>query len=113
MGRWDGRPLSELWAAERNLVEEWWADPEGFRLPDGESLSELRTRVLRSFSEVLERHWGQAVCLLGHGGVNRVILFEALGVPLGRYHSVAQDYGCLNLVEYYPGGNAVVRLLNG
>ncbi|MBE0618892.1 MAG: histidine phosphatase family protein, partial [Proteobacteria bacterium] len=113
MGRWDARSFRELWQEERRLVEAWWRDLEGFIVPDGESLAQLRDRVLPPLRAALARHLGQTLCLVAHGGVNRVILFDALGLPLARFHSLAQDYGCLNLVEYFPDGAAVVRLVNG
>lgn len=113
MGSWDGRRFSELWAEKRVLLEQWWADPEGFRLPGGESLGQLRRRVLGFFFEILARHPGETVCLVAHGGVTRVILLDTLGMPLSRFHSLAQDHGCLNLIDYYPDGNSVVRLVNG
>jgi len=113
MGRWDDRPYREVWREEPALLEAWWADLEGFVLPGGESLAQLRARVLPALRSVLARHPGETLCLVAHGGVNRVILFDALGLPLGRFHSLAQDYGCLNLVEYYPDGRSVVRLVNG
>lgn len=112
MGRWDARSFRELWREERSLVQAWWADLEGFAVPGGESLAGLRDRVLPALRACLARHAGESVCLVAHGGVNRVILFDALGLPLGRFHALAQDYGCLNLVEYFPDGNAVVRLVN-
>jgi alpha-ribazole phosphatase len=113
MGRWDALPMAEVWRRERDLLEAWWADLEGFVVPGGESMGQLRDRVLPALNAVLARHPGETVCLVAHGGVNRVILFEAVGIPLGRFHVLAQDYGCLNLLEYYPDGKVVVRLVNG
>jgi broad specificity phosphatase PhoE len=69
--------------------------------------------VLRALARVLTQHAGATVCLVAHGGVNRIILFDALGAPLTRFLTLAQDYGCVNLVEYFTDGNAVLRLANG
>ena len=113
MGRWDGAPFQTVLREEGDLVRAWWADLEGFTLPGGESLGGLRERVLPALDRLLARHPGETVALVAHGGVNRVILFQALGLGLARFHSVAQDYGCVNLLEFYPDGTAVVRLVNG
>ena len=64
------------------MLEAWWADLEGFVVPGGESLGQLRRRVLRALGKLLARHPGETVCLVAHGGVNRVILLEALATPL-------------------------------
>ncbi|MFU8856793.1 MAG: histidine phosphatase family protein [Deferrisomatales bacterium] len=113
LGRWDDRSFAVLWREERELLERWRADLEGFVVPGGESLSQLRARVLPSLEAALGRHPGRSLCLVAHGGVNRVILFEALGVPLARFHSVAQEYACLNQIDYHPDGRSIVRLVNG
>lgn len=113
MGAWDGRPFAELREAAGEGLAAWWADLEGYVLPGGESLAGLRARVLAALEGVLARHAGEAVCLVAHGGVNRVVLFDALGLPLSHYHRLAQDYGCLNVIEYFPDGARLVRLVNG
>ena len=113
MGAWDGRSFEELLEVEGEQLRTWWRELETYVLPGGESLGGLRDRVLPAVRELLARHEGENVCLVAHGGVNRVILFDLLGIPLAHYHKIAQDYGCLNLVEYHPDGKIVVRLVNG
>ena len=49
---------------------------------------------------------------MAHAGINRVILSEAMGLPLDRLFRLDQNYGCLNIIDYFPD-LAVVRLLNG
>ena len=49
---------------------------------------------------------------MAHAGVNRVILSEALGLPPDYLFRLDQNYGCLNVIDYFPD-MAVVRLING
>jgi alpha-ribazole phosphatase/probable phosphoglycerate mutase len=113
MGAWEGRTFSDLLRDEPEAMSTWWADLVGVRLPGGESLGDLRLRVLDGLSRLLERHRGQTVCLVAHGGTNRAILFEAMGLSLARFHCLAQDFGALNRIDYYEDGSAVVSLVNG
>ncbi|MBI5443917.1 MAG: histidine phosphatase family protein [Deltaproteobacteria bacterium] len=113
MGEWDGRSVGELWDSDRARIQGWWADLESFVIPGGESLLDLKARIMGALGDLLARHPGESVCLVAHGGVNRVILFEALGLPLSQYHKLAQDYGCLNIIDYYRDGNTVISLVNG
>jgi alpha-ribazole phosphatase len=113
MGAWDGRSFEELMERDGEGLKTWWRELESFVLPGGESLGQLRDRVLPALKDVLDRHEGETVCLVAHGGVNRVILFDLLGIPLAHYHKIAQDYGCVNLVEYHPDSRIVVRRING
>lgn len=112
MGDWDDRSFRELWAEDSARIREWWADMENYALPGGESLAKLRSRVMGALAPLLERHRGESFCLVAHSGVNRIILFQAMGISLTHYRRLAQDFGCLNVIDYYPDGNAVVCKVN-
>jgi len=62
---------------------------------------------------ILEKHPNGDVALVAHGGVNRIILLDAIGAALEQAFSIEQDYGCLNIIDYLDDGLSVVRLLNG
>ena len=62
---------------------------------------------------IVARHRGEEVLVVGHGGVNRVILLNAIGAPLSALFNIEQHYACLNIIDYYADGKAVVKLLNG
>jgi alpha-ribazole phosphatase len=53
------------------------------------------------------------VLVVGHGGVNRIVLLNAIGAPLAGMFNIEQTYGCLNVIDYYADGRATVKLLNG
>lgn len=113
MGRWDGRPIRELLEREGVLLRRWWKELESFRIPEGESLADLAARAVPAFERIVARHRGETVAVVAHGGTNRVILFRYLGIPLARFHALAQDPACLNRLVLYPDGNTVVELVNG
>lgn len=112
-GDWEGMAWSEL--AER-YPEEWQArlnDAANYRAPGGENLHDLVNRVLPVIEHIIASHRNEEVLVLAHGGVNRIILLKALGAPLSSMFRFEQDYGCLNIIDYYADGNPVVTLLNG
>jgi len=112
-GAWQGLTAAEV---QETRPEEWaarMADLLHFRAPGGESLGELAARVLPALSAIVERHRGEEVLVVAHGGVNRVILLDALGAPLSSMFSIEQRYCCLNIIDYYADGNRVVNLVNG
>jgi alpha-ribazole phosphatase len=96
--------------------EEWQArlaDIVNYRVPRGENLLDLEGRLMPVISGIVERHRGGEVLVVAHGGANRVILLNAIGAPLSSLFNVEQSYGCLNIIDYYDDGKAVVKLLNG
>ncbi len=112
IGDWEGMTWQEL---QEKYPREWQArlaDIVNYKVPGGESLLEMAERVRPAIRRIVERHPGEEVAVVGHGGVNRVILLDAIGAPLERLFHVEQDYGCLNAIDYYPDGRAVVVLLN-
>ena len=82
-------------------------------MPGGENLLDVAARVMPVINEVVERHHGQEVLVVGHGGVNRIVLLNAIGAPLAGMFNIEQNYGCLNIIDYYEDGRATVKLMNG
>jgi alpha-ribazole phosphatase len=111
MGRWEGLTFTEIRAREPELCDRWLADPFAMPFPEGEGLAELRARAVPAFRRVVERHGGRRIAVIAHGGTNRVILADALGLPLGNIFRLAQDYAAWSLIEY-RGDSAVVHLMN-
>ncbi len=113
LGRWEGMTRTE--AAEKYPEEAHFTfqDLANDKLQGGENLTELGERVLPALAEVIEHHNGKNVCLVLHGGVNRVILCDAMGLDIQHFFRIEQDYGCLNILDCFEDGIRVVKLLNG
>jgi alpha-ribazole phosphatase/probable phosphoglycerate mutase len=111
-GIWEGLSFSEI--AERHPEElaSRFHDLASYRIPGGESLLDVRERVLPRLKEIVAAHPGQSLALVAHAGVNRVILCEALALSLENIFRLDQNYGCLNIIDYFPDFT-MVRLING
>jgi len=100
MGQWEGLTFGEIRERDPETLARWLADLSSCAFPGGETLGELRARVLPALDAILVRHAGRRIAVVAHGGTNRVILAEALGLPLGHILRLAQDYACWSLLEY-------------
>jgi len=60
---------------------------------------------------LLMMHSNGQVVLVVHGGVCRTIIGTALGIPARNWLRLAQDYSCLNVIDWYDG-NPILQLLN-
>ena len=76
-------------------------------------MTDVQDRVLPVFKRIVTSHPNQEIALLLHGGVNRVILAEILGMDPLNLFRMDQDYGALNIIDCYEDGISVVKLLNG
>ncbi|MBM4274556.1 MAG: histidine phosphatase family protein [Deltaproteobacteria bacterium] len=111
-GVWEGLSFEEIAAKYPEELNARFQDLANFRIPGGESLMDVRARALPRLGELIEQHQGQALAVVAHAGVNRVVLSDALGAPFNNLFRIDQSYGCLNIIDYFPD-LAVVRLING
>lgn len=112
LGKWEGMTREEI--MER-YPEEYTARLQDLvhrRIEGGESFRDVQERVLQKLSLILAERAGSTILLLAHGGVNRVILFDALSLDLAHLTRMDQDYGCINIIDYYES-SPVVKLVNG
>jgi probable phosphoglycerate mutase len=111
LGRWEGLTFDEV---RRRRPEEFDArglDIVHFRPMEGESFLDCAFRVIPAFYEILTSTPGN-VLIVGHAGVNRIILSQALGQSLEDLFEIDQEYGCLNVV-FHRNSAFEVKLLNG
>lgn len=113
VGVWEGMAFEEIQEAYPDEWRAWLGDIVHFRPRDGESLLDVSERVLPSLKGLVERHMSEEIVLLAHGGVNRVILSDAMRLELKNVFHIEQHYGSLNIIDYYDDGMSVVKLLNG
>lgn len=94
-GRVAGRPartaFRRLGGAERCGADEtdadslglFWADPYSFTPPQGEPVAAFAARVLAAVARLQAAYAGGRVLLVSHGGVMRLLLAQARGLPPG------------------------------
>jgi alpha-ribazole phosphatase len=111
-GHWEGLSFQEISERYPDDLQARFLDLPNFRIPGGESLLDVKARALPRLQEIIGQHPQQALALVAHAGLNRVILSEALGLDLQYLFRLDQNYGCLNIIDYFPD-LAVVRLVNG
>jgi alpha-ribazole phosphatase len=113
VGAWEGKTWKELMEYH---AEEWTArlaDVVNYRTPGGENLLDVEARVMPVIRAIAEKHAGEDVLVVAHGGVNRIVLLNAIGAPLSTLFNIEQSYACVNIIDYYTDGKSVVKLLNG
>ena len=112
MGVWEDRTVAAVHAEAPEMVERLFTDPASFQYPGGESFASFSARVQAGLEHVMATHQNGEIALVAHGGVCRAIIGRALGMPMRNWLRLAQDHGCLNVIEWYET-NPVLRLLNG
>lgn len=97
MGEWEGRTFSHIVKEYPEEFKARGADIGYYRVRGGESFADCFKRVIHSLNEIMDSSSG-SILLIGHAGVNRLLLCYVLGMPLANLFRINQDYGCLNII---------------
>ncbi len=106
VGLWEGLSWEE--ARQDYPVEhlERERDVVGQPFPQGESFRDLQARVVPGFVRLTENSLAaghRRVLVVGHKGVNRVILAHFRGLPLEHLFSIEQDFCAVTVLRFANG----------
>ena len=99
LGEWEGLPVDEVRQRYPDEYEQRGRDFANFRAPGGESFLDCASRVMPALYEALRSTHGD-ILIVGHAGMNRILICRILGKSLNELFDIPQDYGCLNLIRY-------------
>ncbi|SEN39971.1 alpha-ribazole phosphatase [Pseudomonas sp. ok272] len=94
-GLWEGRSAAALMETDADALGRFWADPYAFTPPQGEPVTAFSTRVLAGVERMRQAYAGQRVLLVSHGGVMRLLLARARGLPREQLLNVEVGHGAL------------------
>jgi len=110
-GELEGLTYEEAAEHYPHLYERWMRNPTAVKFPGGESFNELRRRVLESASVIREVHGNRTVAIVSHGGVNRILLADALGIEPRDVFHMDQSHAGVSVIDDLDE-YSVVRLMN-
>lgn len=112
-GDWQGLSWDVIEDTRPDELRAYHADRFRYRVPgDSENFEDVRARVLQFLNEVLPRHPGETIAITAHSGSVRILLAEAMGMPLDSIFTFEQDYCCLNVIDYFESGRRRVERIN-
>lgn len=109
-GRWEGLTVDEVRAQDPERYRAWLDAPQVSGPPDGERLEAVQQRVLRGLDALRDGHDEQSVCLVAHGITARILILEALGLPLDRIWSLHVSSAGISELEFRPDWSALHRM---
>lgn len=109
-GDWQGLTPDEARQRWTEEIDNWFNHPERARIPNGETLSELRQRAMQTIEELTAKHPNDTIALVGHTVINRIILLGVLGLGNERFWRLRQDTCAINVIEAEGGDFTLVSL---
>jgi probable phosphomutase (TIGR03848 family) len=105
-GDWTGSALKDLYKLpEWSTVQRY---PSGFRFPNGESFTEMQTRIVDSLATLTERHRGGVIACFSHADPIKAAVAHALGTHLDLFQRIVISTCSVSAVTYGPSGPAVL-----
>jgi broad specificity phosphatase PhoE len=109
-GAFEGLKFTDIKENYPEIYETWLHHPDRAKIPKAETLEELQARGVKAIEKIISQHKGKTVCVVGHGGINRTILFHYMNLGLDNFWRIKQDNCCVNILEF--DRHPIVTLLN-
>lgn len=102
-GTWEGELACDIEARYPKEFKAWHTAPHTVKMPEGESLEDVRKRVREVFDEFAQKYEGKTLLVAAHDAVNKAIICDLLGLDMSRFWHIKQDNCCINVLEYNEG----------
>lgn len=114
-GAWEGRTRADVLADDPDLLAAWEASAE-VAPPGGESLADVRARMVACANALADAHTGQTVALVSHVGPIKCLVCAALGIAPAGAQRMWLDPASICVVEWRrtgeSGASGVLRVFN-
>ena len=107
-GAFEGKTFAEIEAHLPDQSLLWRRRDPDFAPAGGESLSALRDRVVEATLRLAERHKGELIALVAHGGVMDVLYRAATRLDIQAPRTWTLGNAAINRLLWAPGGLSLV-----
>jgi probable phosphoglycerate mutase len=107
-GEFQGKTHAEIEAVLPEQARRWRTRDPGFAPSGGESLLQLRERVVLTAEKLAARHPGELIVLVGHGGVMDVLYRAATRLDIQAPRTWALGNAAINRLLWTPEGFTLV-----
>ncbi|HEM62258.1 MAG TPA: histidine phosphatase family protein [Chloroflexi bacterium] len=110
-GDWTGKSVTDLREVDPEEFTTWRFTPHRHRMPGGETLKEVQSRVVSALEQILSAEQDQGVCAVTHTIPVKTALCHFLNQDLSIiWHTEPQESTALNILEW-EGDQPTVALL--
>ena len=107
-GDWTGRQLTDLMK-----LPEWQTvqrAPSTFRFPNGESFTEMQTRMVDAIAALCAEHRGETIVCVSHADTIKAAVAQAAGTHLDLFQRTVISPASITAVTYTAGGPIVLAV---
>ena len=97
---WESMLASEVKEKFPEKYHNWQNQPDQFQLGDRFCILELFEQAKALWAEILFRHQGKTILLVGHSAINRALICSAIGISLNLYHNIQQVNCAISVLNF-------------
>jgi broad specificity phosphatase PhoE len=110
-GRWTGRKPEELRESDPDSLVTWQFTPPEFRMPGGETLAEVQSRVVGALQDIVSVEEGNGVCVVTHAIPLKTAMCRFMNEDLSIiWFTPRQESTALNIIDV-QGDQATVTVV--
>ena len=111
-GEWEGHTIEELSEKYGNAYTDFFRDPFDHPIPGEGSFQNAMDRAIEGFNILAERHKGQNVAIVSHGGLLRVMLVGLLEMGDAFYRKTWMTNTSITMLDVMADGRKLLMTLN-
>jgi alpha-ribazole phosphatase len=92
MQAWDDIP--------RHIFDDWAHDYANKAPPNGETFSQLQQRSIHFLQEIMQKHAGENILVISHGGLIRALLAHVLNMELKGLFRFTIDHASVTQLDF-------------
>ena len=100
LSEWESMLASEVKEKFPEKYHSWQNQPDQFQLSDRFCILELFEQAKALWAEILLKHQGKTILLVGHSAINRALICSAIGISLNLYHNIQQVNCAISVLNF-------------
>ena len=107
-GDWTGKELKHLMK-----LPEWQTvqrAPSTFRFPNGESFTEMQTRMVGALDKLRTRHPGGTIVCVSHADTIKAAVAHAMGTHIDLFQRIVISPASVSAITWHAGGPIVLAV---
>lgn len=109
-GTWEGRIIKDIIEEDPELYKMWRNEPHLAKIPQGETLSQIKERTDAFIKEINEKYDGKHIVLVTHSLCARIMLLSFLDSDVKNIYRINQANTALNIIELRDYGPVVIKM---
>lgn len=111
-GEWEGSSVPQLTEKYGEPFSNFFEDPFAHPFPGEGSFENVKNRSIAGFEGLLQKHKGQTVGIVSHGGLLRVLIMTLMGMDTSFYRKTWLNNTSITTIDIMENGKRILLTLN-